>query len=89
MAWKPYLGWKGVDMEGNLHSMTHLFSQLGLPSAPGAIQAFIQSNRPLPRGLALHEAPFWTPAQADFLRDQVQDDADWAGIIDRLDSSLR
>jgi Protein of unknown function (DUF2789) len=76
-------------MEVNQHSMTHLFSQLGLPSDPEDIQAFIQSNRPLPRRFALHEAPFWTPAQADFLRDQVQDDADWAGIIDRLDSSLR
>jgi hypothetical protein len=76
-------------MEATQHSMTHLFLQLGLPSNPRDIQAFIESNRPLARGLALHEAPFWTPAQAEFLRDQVQDDADWAGVIDRLDSGLR
>jgi len=76
-------------MESNLHSMTHLFTQLGLPSKPADIQAFIDSNRPLAAHLALHEAPFWTPSQAGFLREQVQDDADWAGIIDRLDSGLR
>lgn len=76
-------------MEGNLHSMTHLFTQLGLPSEPADIQAFIESNRPLAAHFALDEAPFWTPSQAEFLREEVQHDADWAGIIDRLDSGLR
>ena len=76
-------------MEGNLHSMTNLFTQLGLPSKPADIQAFIESHRPLATHLALCEAPFWTPSQAAFLREQVQHDADWAGIIDRLDSGLR
>ncbi len=76
-------------MEGNLHSMTSLFTQLGLPSKPEDIQVFIESNRPLVKHIPLHEAPFWTPSQAAFLRDEVQDDADWAGVIDRLDSSLR
>lgn len=76
-------------MEAALHSMTHLFSQLGLPSQPEDIQAFLASHSPLPPQLSLPEAPFWTPSQADFLRDQVQDDADWVGIIDQLDSGLR
>ena len=76
-------------MESSLHSMTHLFTQLGLPSGPADIQAFIETNRPLPTRFALHEAPFWTPSQAEFLREQVEEDADWAGIIDRLDSGLR
>jgi hypothetical protein len=76
-------------MEGNLHSMTHLFAQLGLPALPADIQGFIESHRPLGAHLGLHEAPFWTSSQAEFLRDQVQDDADWAGVIDRLDSALR
>jgi hypothetical protein len=75
-------------MEGNLHSMTNLFTQLGLPSTPEDIQAFIESNRPLARHLALHQAPFWSPSQAEFLRDNIQEDADWAGVIDRLDSGL-
>ena len=76
-------------MEATLHSMTQLFSQLGLPSRPEDIQAFMDAKRPLPPHLPLPEAPFWTPSQAGFLRDQVQDDADWAGIVDQLDSGLR
>lgn len=76
-------------MEANLHTMTHLFTQLGLPSEPANIQAFIECHRPLAAHLALCEAPFWTASQAEFLREQVQDDADWAGIIDKLDSALR
>ena len=76
-------------MEGSFHSMTHLFAQLGLPSRPADIQAFIEANRPLAAGLKLHEAPFWTPSQAEFLREEVQEDADWAGIIDELNTGLR
>lgn len=76
-------------MEDHVHSMTHLFSQLGLPAQPAEIQAFIDAHRPLPASLALHEAPFWTPSQSGFLQEQVQDDADWAGVVDRLDSALR
>lgn len=76
-------------MDDNLHSMTHLFSQLGLPSGPADIQAFIDANRPLPAGIRLEEAPFWTLSQAEFLREQIQDDANWVSVIDRLDSALR
>lgn len=76
-------------MEDNLHSMTNLFAQLGLPAAPPDIQAFIEAHRPLVAHVALHEAPFWTSSQSEFLREQVQEDADWAGVIDRLDSGLR
>lgn len=76
-------------MEASLHSMTHLFTQLGLPATSEDIQAFIEGHRPLAAHLALGDAPFWTPSQAGFLREQVQVDADWAGIIDTLDSALR
>ena len=76
-------------MDTHLHAMTDLFAQLGLPSSPEAIQAFIETNRPRAAHLALPDAPFWTPSQAGFLRDQVQDDADWAGVIDRLDAAFR
>jgi hypothetical protein len=76
-------------MDTTLPSMTDLFTQLGLPAKPADIQAFIESHRPLAAQFALHEAPFWTSSQADFLREQVQEDADWAGIIDRLDGGLR
>jgi hypothetical protein len=76
-------------MEGNVHSMTNLFNQLGLPSELADIEAFIEAHRPLAADLQLHEAPFWTASQAGLLREQVIDDADWVGIIDQLDSGLR
>ncbi len=76
-------------MEENLHSMTNLFNQLGLASEPADIEAFIEAHRPLAADLKLHEAPFWTPSQATLLREQVLEDADWVGIIDKLDSGLR
>jgi hypothetical protein len=76
-------------MEGSLHSMTNLFNQLGLPSAPADIEAFIEAHRPLAEGLKLDAAPFWTASQAALLREEILQDADWAGIIDRLDSGLR
>ncbi len=76
-------------MESHQHSMTDLFAQLGLPSSPEAIQAFVDNHRPLSSPLPLPEAPFWSPAQASFLRDRVAEDADWAGVIDQLDAGLR
>ncbi len=76
-------------MEDTVHSMTNLFMQLGLPATPQEIQGFIESHKPLAPQLALHEAPFWSASQAAFLREQVQHDADWAGVIDRLNSGLR
>ena len=76
-------------MDTHLHAMPELFAQLGLPTTPEAIQAFIETNRPRAAHLALPDAPFWTASQAEFLRDQVQNDADWAGVIDRLDAALR
>jgi len=74
-------------MESHLHSMTDLFAQLGLPSSPEAIQTFVEAYGPL--AVPLADAPFWTPAQAAFLRDQVEQDADWADVIDRLATGLR
>ena len=76
-------------MEGHVHSMSNLFIQLGLPEDPGAFQAFIASHRPLDPHIALYDAPFWTTTQAQFLRECLEDDADWAVIIDKLDSGLR
>ncbi len=76
-------------MEGPVHGMTQLFEQLGLPSEPTEIQRFIARHRPLPKTVGLAAAPFWNRTQAAFLLEQVDHDADWAGIIDRLDAALR
>lgn len=76
-------------METQLHTMSNLFDQLGLPSASADIQAFIASHNHLNAKVMLCEAPFWTESQAKFLRDQIKQDADWAGVVDKLDASLR
>jgi len=75
-------------MEQPIHSMSNLFAQLGLPNDKASIARFIETHRPLPESTRLSEAPFWNPAQAAFLREEIQDDADWAPIIDELNADL-
>jgi hypothetical protein len=71
------------------HTLADLFQQLGLPAAPEEIGDFIASGRPLPDELALHAAPFWSPAQSAFLLENLLADADWALAIDQLNMALR
>ncbi len=75
-------------MDLSNHTMSELFDQLGLPSDEDAIQQFVANHRPLPQNTLLSEANFWTPAQAQFLREQLQRDADWAEVVDQLNMSL-
>jgi hypothetical protein len=75
-------------METQRHDLANLFAQLGLANDPAAIAAFIAAHRPLPSGVRLAEAPFWSPTQSAFLAEQLQDDADWAEVIDELNSEL-
>jgi hypothetical protein len=65
-----------------------LFAQLGLPDNEPAIARFIRTHGPLGGGVGLHEAKFWTPWQAEFLREAILEDADWAEIVDRLNADL-
>jgi uncharacterized protein involved in type VI secretion and phage assembly len=76
-------------MESQRHNLANLFAQLGLPSDQAAIDAFIAAHRPLPPQVRLADAPFWTPAQSAFLAEELQEDADWAEVIDGLDVALR
>ena len=76
-------------MDSQQHNITSLFDQLGLPSSTEDIQAFIDLHRPVEAQIKLCDAPFWTIAQAQFLREQIKNDADWAVIIDTFDTSLR
>ncbi|MBI1752231.1 MAG: DUF2789 domain-containing protein [Acidobacteria bacterium] len=76
-------------MEVHLHCMTHLFDQLGLASGREDIQAFLEFHRPLADHIRLSEAPFWSASQSALLREQVQQDADWVGVIDELNIRLR
>lgn len=36
-----------------------------------------------------HQASFWTQAQASFLREAIEEDADWVELVDQLDVMLR
>lgn len=76
-------------MQAQLHTMSNLFSQLGLAADEAAIDSFITSHRPLENGTALYRAAFWSASQRDFLKEEIIEDADWAAVIDELNGRLR
>ena len=76
-------------MEHHIHNMSNLFAQLGKPNDEVSISCFVATYAPLPNDIRLHEASFWTIAQANFLSDSISDDADWAKVVDDLNSMLR
>ena len=75
-------------MESSIHTLNNLFAQLGLPSDDAAIENFIKTHQHLAGNLTLSEAPFWSTAQAAFLREEILKDADWAEVIDQLNARL-
>lgn len=75
-------------MEASLHTLNHLFAQLGLPHSDAEIDRFIQTHSHLAGYISLADAPYWTPAQAAFLREEIVKDADWAEVIDQLNTRL-
>ena len=75
-------------MEQPIHSLASLFKQLGLDADDASIDAFIAQHSPLPEGMKISEAPFWIPAQAALLKDEILEDADWAVVVDELNVRL-
>lgn len=75
-------------MEASLHTLNHLFAQIGLPASDAEIDSFIHKHRHLAGYISLADAPYWTPAQATFLREEILKDADWAEVIDQLNARL-
>ena len=75
-------------MEASLHTLNNLFAQLGLPASDAEIDSFIQTHSHLAGYISLADAPYWTPAQAAFLREEILRDADWAEVIDQLNARL-
>ncbi|GFD89596.1 hypothetical protein KUL152_18220 [Tenacibaculum sp. KUL152] len=69
-------------------SMSSLFGQLGLGTSEEDIARFIETHSGLHQSQYLHEAPFWTQSQAAFLKQAIDEDADWAEIIDQLNAQL-
>lgn len=76
-------------MQSPVHRFADLFLQLGLAHDGASIEAFLLTHAPLPDGLRLEEAPFWNPAQAALLREELRADADWAELVDQLNVALR
>lgn len=76
-------------MEHSFHSFSELFKQLGLGSSHEEIEGFLSEHAPLSTGVLLSEAPFWSPAQAAFLRDAREADSDWSEVVDALNVALR
>lgn len=75
-------------METLSYSFADLFEQLGLPSDEESIRCFCADHHLADEG-PLPDAPFWTPAQSQFLREQWHDDSAWIVTIDQLNASLR
>jgi hypothetical protein len=67
--------------------MTHLFDQLGLDSSAEGIAQFIQQHQ-LSKELTLLEAPYWSEAQRQFLKEKIASDGEWAIVVDQLNESL-
>ena len=76
-------------MESPIHSINTLFEQLGLDSSENGIEKFVNSHKPIPKDIDLHDATFWNQSQVAFLKESIDQDADWAEIVDHLDVMLR
>ena len=75
-------------MDTSNHDLPALFRQLGLNADAAAIRAFIASH-PLPADTDIEHAPFWSPSQAAFLKQALDEDADWAELVDELATLLQ
>jgi len=76
-------------MDSTYHHFEDFFDQLGLQSDTCSIKFFIAQNSPLNNGTRLEDAPCWTASQATFLREKIQLDANWAGVVDQLNVAMR
>ncbi|MDX1588697.1 MAG: DUF2789 domain-containing protein [Oleiphilaceae bacterium] len=76
-------------MDRSQHTLNALFDQLGLSSDNADIERFIASHRPLPEEIRLQDATLWNASQSEFLSQGLEEDSDWAEVIDELDALLR
>lgn len=75
-------------MDFSRHNINTLFQQLGLPATESDIDSFFSRHKLDPK-TRLTDADFWTEAQAAFLKEALEEDADWTEIVDQLDARLR
>jgi hypothetical protein len=70
-------------MDTSRHDLSSLFLQLGLASNPAEVDAFVATHH-LDQRMRLCDAPFWNKAQAQFLRESLEQDSDWSEAADEL-----
>lgn len=75
-------------MLDQMQTMQSLFEQLGLPSDDASIEQFIATHC-IPDGVRMFDADFWSPAQANFIKQGLTQDNEWAIVIDELNTRLR
>lgn len=66
-----------------------LFAQLGLPNDDQSIAEFLAGHASIAPGKRLPDAPFWSTSQAAFLREALNQDAEWSGVVDQLSKALQ
>ena len=74
-------------MDTSIHTMENLFLQLGLNNSEEAISEFISAHR-LAKDVTLDQANFWTTSQAQFIKECLDYDSDWAEIVDQLNTRI-
>ncbi len=76
-------------MNKAIHYFSDLFAQLGLPDDEASIADFLVKHKGMAIGVRLPDAPYWTSAQAQFLRESLMQDSDWASLVDQLSKALQ
>jgi hypothetical protein len=74
-------------MEDVHHDLESLFAQLGLGTNAHEIDQFIDDHQ-LAADVKVSEAPFWSDAQASFLKEAIMDDGEQAPWVDELNTRL-
>jgi hypothetical protein len=74
-------------MELPAYDLKTLFDQLGLPSEGTAIDDFIEAHQ-LTSETKLIDADFWTPQQAQLLKEWLRADGEEAIVVDELNVRL-
>ncbi len=75
-------------MTPHTHDMTDLFDQLGISSDQRSIAHFIRCHTVLGNGTHLHDGASWSASQSIFLREAIDQDGDWALVVDQLNAAL-
>ncbi|MFT5235823.1 MAG: hypothetical protein ACI8SK_000040 [Shewanella sp.] len=75
-------------MDTTPQDLSHLFEQLGMDNSEESIDTFIASKQ-IPANVLICQAEFWNESQKSFLRESIEEDAQWSELIDQLDTQIR